>query len=188
MRLNARIDVGEGADRARDGAGRDVGARGFEADAVAGELGVRLGELETEGDRLSMDAVTAADGRGHLVLERAALEHREQLVEVGEEDVGGLGQLDRQAGVEHIGTRHALVEPARLGAHLLTGPSEEGDDVVLRDRLNLVDRGHVDLAKHIGIVGGADSPRVRGRDRPDLAHRLGGKHLDREPDAIAVFG
>ena len=62
----------------------------IEARAVAVELGIGLGELEAEGHRLGMDAVAAADGRGELVLEGAALEHREQRVEVLEQHVGRL--------------------------------------------------------------------------------------------------
>ncbi len=115
MRLDPGIDIGEGADRARNGAGGDLGARGDEAGAVAGELGIGLRQLQPEGDRLGMDAVAAADRRGQLVLEGAALQHREQLVEIGDQDVGGLAELDREAGVEHVGAGHALVEEARLG-------------------------------------------------------------------------
>ncbi len=76
MLLHPRVDVGEGPDRARNGAGRDLFARGFEALQVARELGMGLRELEAEGHRLGMDAVAAADGRGQLVLERPPLEHR----------------------------------------------------------------------------------------------------------------
>src|SRR5215210_5191353 len=44
----------------------------------AGELRVGLRELEPKCDRLGMDAVRAADGRCHLVLEGAAFERVEQ--------------------------------------------------------------------------------------------------------------
>ena len=68
MRLDPRIDIGEGADRAGDRAGRDLGARRDQPGAAAGELGIGLGQLEPEGDRLGMDAVAAADRRRQLVL------------------------------------------------------------------------------------------------------------------------
>ena len=97
MRFDRRVDVGEGADRAGNGAGGDLVARRDQPAAVAGELGIGLGELEPEGDRLGMDAVAAADGRGQLVLEGAALQHFEQRVEVLEQEVGRLLQLHRQA-------------------------------------------------------------------------------------------
>jgi hypothetical protein len=61
--LDLRVDIGEGADGAGDGAGRDLGARRDEPGAVAGKLGIGLGQLDAEGGRLGMDAVAAADGR-----------------------------------------------------------------------------------------------------------------------------
>ena len=85
--LDARVDIGEGADRARDGAGGDLPLRLDEAKLAALELRVGLGELEAEGRRLGMDAVRAADGRRHLVLEGAALEGGEKLVEIVEQEV-----------------------------------------------------------------------------------------------------
>ncbi len=42
MLLDLRSDVGEGADRAADRAGRDLGASGFEPGPAACELGVGL--------------------------------------------------------------------------------------------------------------------------------------------------
>ena len=96
-----------------------------------------------------MDAVAAADGRRQLMLERAALEHLEQCVEIGDQQVGGLLQLHRERGVEHVGAGHALVQPAPLGPELLAGPGQEGDHVMLGDRLDGVDRGDVDVAQRV---------------------------------------
>ena len=75
-----------------------------------------------------------------------------------------------------------------LGPELLAGPGQEGDHVMLGHRLDRVDRGDVDLAQHVGVIGGADRGGVLGRDHADLAHRLGREHLDLPPDAVAVFG
>ena len=88
MRLDPRVDVGEGADRAGDRAGRDFLARRDQPRARAREFGVGQRELEAEGGRLGVDAVRAADGRRQLVLEGAALERGEQRVDVGDQDVG----------------------------------------------------------------------------------------------------
>ena len=71
--LDPRIDIGEGADGAGDGRGRDLLARGMEAAAGAGELGIGIGELDAEGRRLGMDAVAAADRDRVLVLVGAPL-------------------------------------------------------------------------------------------------------------------
>ena len=139
MLLHARVDVGEGADRAGDGAGGDLLARRDEPRAAARELGIGLRQLEAEGGRLGMDAVGAADGGRHLVLEGAALQRGEQRVDVGEQEVGGARELHGEAGVEHVRRGHALVDEARVRADELGEMREEGDDVVLHLALDLVD-------------------------------------------------
>ena len=75
--FDPRVDIGEGADRAGNLAGRDLLARGDEALAVAGELGVMAGELQPKRRRLGMDAVAAPDRRRVFVLEGAALQGRQ---------------------------------------------------------------------------------------------------------------
>ena len=153
MLLDARIDVGEGADRAGDRAGRDFLARRDEPRAGAGEFGIGQRELEAEGRRLGVDAVRAADGRRHLVLEGAPLQRREQRVDVGDQNVAGALQLHGKAGVEHVRAGHALMDEARVGADEFGEMGQEGDDVVLGDALDLVDARDVEL----GLA--APSPR-----------------------------
>ena len=48
-------------------------------------------------------------------------------------------ELHGEAGVEHVGRGHPLVDEARLGADVLGEVGEEGDDVVLGLALDLVD-------------------------------------------------
>jgi hypothetical protein len=139
MLFHARIDIGEGADRAGDGAGGDLGARRDQPLAGAAEFGVVAGELQAEGGRLGMDAVAAADGRRHLVFEARASSAPPAAVDIGDQQVGGAGQLHGQAGVEHVGRGHALVHEARLGPDDLGQMGQEGDDVVLGLALDLVD-------------------------------------------------
>ena len=91
-----------------------------------------------------MDAVAAADGRRHLVLEGAALQRREQRVDVGEEEVGGARELHGEAGVEHVRGGHALVHEARLRPDDLGEVGQEGDDVVLGLALDRVDARDVE--------------------------------------------
>src|SRR5690606_16993754 len=76
MRLDGRIDAGERADRAGDGAGGDLGPRRLEASPVALELDIVAEKLEAEGGRLGMDAVATADTRRRLVLEGTPFQHR----------------------------------------------------------------------------------------------------------------
>ena len=128
-----------------------------------------------------MDAVAAADGDRVLVLEGAALQGGEQRVEIGEQEVGGAGQLDGEAGVEHVGGGHALVHEAGVRADDLGEVGQEGDDVVLGLALDLVDAGDVE-------------PRVlfpdrRGgflRDHPEFGLGVAGMRLDLEPDATGA--
>ena len=87
----------------------------------------------------------AADGRREFVLARAALERGVELIDVGDQQVGGAHQLHVEAGVEHVGRGHALVHEARLGADDLGEMGEEGDDVVLGLALDLVDARDVEL-------------------------------------------
>ena len=59
MGLDPRIDGREAADRAGDGAGRDLRPRRLQPRPAAGELGIMAGQLDAEGGGLGMDAVAA---------------------------------------------------------------------------------------------------------------------------------
>ena len=85
MGLDARIYIGEGADRSRNLTSRDLGPSGDQAGARAGELGVGLGELKPEGGRLGVDAVAAPDAKRVLVLPGAPFERFQHRAEIGEE-------------------------------------------------------------------------------------------------------
>jgi hypothetical protein len=180
--LHRRIDIGKGADRTRDRAGRNFGPRGDEALAAPAELGIGLGELEAESHRLGLDAVAAADGGGVLVLLGAGLERGEQRVEIGEQDVARPRQLHRKRGVEHVGGGHALVHEARFLAHGLRHPVEEGDHVMLGHCLDGVNRFDVDHR-----IGRPPVPQRLGgglRHHAEVGELLGRVRLDLEPDAV----
>ncbi len=144
--LDARIDVGEGADRAGNGAGGDLLARGDEAGPISGELGISLGQLEAEGHRLRVDAVRAADGRRHLMLFGPVLQGIEQGIDIGDQDVGRTNELHVQAGIEHVRGCHALVDEARLRPDDLCEMGQEGDHVVFRHGLDGVDAATSNVA------------------------------------------
>ena len=182
MFFHARVDLGKGADGARDGAGGDFLAGGDQAVAGAGKFRVGIGQLEPERHRLGMDAMGAADGRGHLVLEGTLLERRQNLVDVRNQQVRGAGELDVETGVEHVGGGHALMDEAGLGADDFGQMGEEGDDVVLGLALNLVDPGDVE-----GGIFGLGPDRLRGfvRDCADFRQRVSRMRLDLEPDLEA---
>ena len=135
--LDSRLDAGEGAHGPRDGAGGDLGAGAGQSVPGARKLRVIGGELDPEGGRLGMNAVAAADGRGEFVFLGAGLQRGEQPVEIGQQDVGGPGELDGEAGVQSVGRGHALMDEARVGAHLLGKLGQEGDHIVFGFGLDL---------------------------------------------------
>ena len=129
-----------------------------------------------------MDAVGAADGRRVFVFDRAPFERGFELVDVGDEEIGGAHELHVEAGVEHVGRGHALMHEARFRPDDLGEMGEEGDDVVLGLALDLVDARDVEL----GVLAlGPDLRRRLLRDDAELGHGVGGMRLDLEPDAKA---
>ena len=181
MLLHARIDLREGADRAGNGAGRDLGSRTDQAFLGATEFGVSVGELYAEGRGLGMDAVGAADGRRVLVLEGAALERRQKRVDVRDQEIGGAHELHVETGVEHVRGRHALMHEARLRPHDLGQVGEEGNHVMLDVALDRLDARDVEL-RMLALV---PDRLGRGlRNDAELGHGVGRMRFDLEPDAV----
>jgi hypothetical protein len=115
-----------------------------------------------------------------LVLHRAGLQRGQHPVHARQQQVGGAHQLDVQRGVEHVRRRHALVDEARLViADDLGQMGQEGDDVMLGHRLDLVDAGHVEFH----VLRFPHGLRVRLRDDAELGLRVAGMRLDLVPDA-----
>ena len=103
------------------------------------------------------------------MLEGAAFERREQRVNVGDKDVARAPELHGEASVEHVGAGEPQMDETRVGADELRKMSEEGDDIVLRHPLDLIDSSHVELGLRPLLPD-----RLRGcfRDHADLGHRL----------------
>jgi hypothetical protein len=94
----------------------------------------------------------------------------------------GAGELNGEGGVEHVRGGHALVDEARLGPDDLGEMSQEGDDIMLGDALDLVDPGHVEG----GVLGlGPDRRGCFLWHDAELGELVGGVRLDLEPDAEA---
>ena len=185
MFFDARIDIGESADRAGNGAGGDFFAGGDEAGAAAGEFGISLGHFEAEGHRLGVNAVRAPDDGREFVLEGALFDCGEQGVHVGDQNIGGAGHLHGQAGVEHVGGGHALMDEARIRPDEFGEMGQKGDDVMLGHALDLVDAVDVE-----GDVSGLvpDVFRALLGDHADFGEGVAGVGLDLEPDLNRVCG
>ena len=106
----------------------------------------------------------------------------QHLVDVCDQQVGGAHELHVEAGVEHVGRRHALVDEARLRPDDLGEVGEEGDDVVLDLALDLVDPRDVE---HGVLALGPERGRGLLRDDAERGQRIGGVGLDLEPDPEA---
>ncbi|MND53340.1 hypothetical protein D3C80_443750 [compost metagenome] len=184
MFLDARVDVGEGADGAGDGAGGDLFA-GFEkACLVAVHFGVEAGKGQAHRRRFGMDAVAAADADRILVFEGASLESSQNTIYVCKQNVGGAHELDVERRVEHVRRCHALVDEAAIRADEFRQMSKEGDDVMLGDGFDLIDAGDIEF----GLAAlFPDRFCRRFRNDADCRERVAGVGLDFEPDAKLCF-
>ena len=180
MCLDTRVDVGEGADGARDRAGRDAAPRRLEPFAVARELGIGLGQFQPEGGRLGMDAVAAANAQRVLVLEGAPFQRLEERIDVIEQQARRTVELNRETGVEHVGRRHALMDEARLVADMLGEIGQEGDDVVLGLALDFLDARDVDVVER-RLAALPDGPRGLGWHDAEFSECVQGMRLDLVP-------
>ena len=92
--LNARVDVGVGADGARELADRDGLLRAHEAFDVALDLRAPEEHLQPKGHGLCMDAVRTSDARRMTELICAAAQHRTECAQIIEDDRGGIAHHD----------------------------------------------------------------------------------------------
>ena len=189
--LNIGVDAGVRAHRAGDGAGRGDLASLLQASLRALERPSPAAELHAERHGLGVDTVRTTDAQSVLELERTALARLAQLFDVVQDDVDGLHDLVRQRGVAQVGGGHAVMHPAAglflalgdVGVDVLGHARGEGDDVVVRDLLDLVDA----LNREVGVV--ADPLRLLLRDAglAELGLSLARQHLDFLPDGELVL-
>jgi len=148
------------------------------------------GQLQPEGGGFGVNTVAAADRERIFVLERTGLQRRQHGVDVGQQQIGRLRQLHRQAGVQHVGAGHALMHEPAVRPNRLGQPGQEGDDVMPGfplDRVDAIDIGGADGGE-LRTAFVADAAGGLLRDGADSGHALGGQRLDLEPDAVAVLG
>ena len=112
------------------------------------------------------------------MLEGAALQHRQQRVEIVDQDVGGAGELHGKAGVEHVRAGHALMQEARFRPDMLGDMVRKAITSCCHLGLDRVDPGDVESRPC--------APDRLGRflwDDAKLRHRVERMRLDLEPDA-----
>jgi len=111
------------------------------------------------------------------------------MVEAGENQVGRVAQQERERGVEHVRAGHAEVQVPRGRADALLHEGQERDHVMPRLPLDLVDPRHIRRVHRRQRRRPPLPYRARrlAGDLPQLRHRVRGKRLDLEPDAVAVL-
>ena len=117
----------------------------------------------------------------HLDVSLDYVKHREQSIDIGQQNVGRVRQLHRKASVEHIARGHSLMHEARLGADMLGEVGQKGDHVMAGLALDLVDA--------LGLEAAALPDGASGALGDDPQRRLGiaSMRLDLEPDPVAVL-
>ena len=179
--LDLGREVREGPDGARQLADGGRLARPFHALSAPNGLRVPVSELQAEGHRLGVDAVGAPDHRGVLVGERALAEHRQEGVEVVQDDSASFPDQKGKGRVDDVRRRQAVVEPAAFRPDALGHVRHEGDDVVLDLLLDGVDPRDVEAGPALDCF--QSLPR---HDAPLREHLRGGD-LDAEPGCESVL-
>jgi len=181
VRLDLRVDVGEGADRAGELAVGDDGEGRLHPLQVPGHLVVPERHLQAEGDRLCVDAVGAPHHRGHPVLVGADLDDPHEPLDVCDDQLARFLEEHGEGGVQYVGGGKPQVDEAGVVADVVGNRGEEGDDVMLYGALDLVDAVHVEACLRPDAFH-----RLLG-DPPHLGMRLAGVNLYLQPLAVAVF-
>src|SRR5438445_2709070 len=103
------------------------------------ELESPAGELPAEGDRLCVDTVRASDADGVPVLIGPSDHSRERAVDALADEAARVLNLEGKGGVDDVGRRESVVEPASLRPKLLGHGINEGRRIVVCDPLDLRD-------------------------------------------------
>ena len=125
------------------------------------------------------------------LLKGATLANLAELLDILDDQVAGLGELVAQGRVAQIGAGHAIVNPAaglgvalgNIGIDVLLHVGQEGNDVVARDFLDLID---LRLLK-VGMVADPLGLVFGNTDLAELRLGLAGQNLDFLPNGVLVL-
>ena len=173
--------IGEGPHGTRDLSHADRLPGPPHALQVALHLGEPQGDLHSEGDRLGVNAVAAAYHHGAAMLEGRLLQDLEQGFQVPDDDVGRVPELEGKGRVENIRGGQAHVDVPGLGADLLSHGGEEGDDIMSRGLLDLVDAADIEVRTL------ADRLHRLGRYLPILGVGLTDGELHVQPPPVLIL-
>ena len=189
--LDERLDGAVGADGTGDGTEGNVLASILKTIKVALEFPCPRAKLHAEGHRLGMDAMGASGAERIALLEGAALADHAELLDVLDNQVTRLSKLIAQSSITQVGAGHTVVNPAtrlglalgNIGVDIFLHVGQEGDDIVARDLLDLID---LRLLK-VGMVADPLGFVFRNADLAELRLGLAGQNLDLLPNGILVL-
>lgn len=189
--LDERLDRAVGADGTGDGTEGNVLASVLKTIEIALELPRPRAKLHTEGHRLGMDAVGAAGAERIALLEGATLADLAKLLDVLDNQVTRLSKLIAQSRITQVGAGHTVVNPAarlglalgNIGVDIFLHVGQEGDDIVARDLLDLV---NLRLLK-VGVVANPLGLFFGNTDLAELRLSLAGQDLNLLPNGILVL-
>ena len=189
--LDKRLDGAVRADSTRDGTEGDVLAGILKTVQIALELPSPRAKLHAEGHRLGVNTVSTAGAERVALLEGTALADLAELLDVLDDKVASLSELVAQSRITQVRAGHTVVNPAAglglalgdVGVDVLLHVGQEGDDVVARDLLDLVD---LCLLK-VGMVANPLGLVFRNADLAELRLGLAGQDLDLLPNGVLVL-
>ena len=109
-----RREMGEDSHGAGELAHAHVFGGGIEARDVALRFRIPVGQFESEGDGLGVDAVGAADHGRVFEFPGAAFEHFGEALKIFRDDGGRLADQQGLRGIDHVVGSEAVVKPARI--------------------------------------------------------------------------
>ena len=138
-----------------------------------------------------MDAMSTAGAERVALLEGTTLANLAELLDILDDQVAGLGELVAQGRVAQIRAGHAIVNPAaglgvalgNIGIDVFLHVGQEGNDVVARDFLDLID---LRLLK-VGMVADPLGLVFGNTDLAELRLGLAGQNLDLLPNGVLVL-
>ena len=189
--LDERLDGAVSADGTRDGTEGNVLAGVLKTIEVALEFPCPRAKLHTEGHRLGMDAMGAAGAERIAFLEGATLADLTEFLDVLDNQVTGLGELVAQSRIAQVGAGHAVVNPAaglgvalrNISVDILLHVGQEGDDIVARDLLDLVNLRLLE----VGVVANPLGLFFGNTDLAELRLSLAGQDLNLLPNGVLVL-
>ena len=170
VRLDFGRDLREGAHGAGNLPDADIVDGFLKTREMARHFLIPERQLQSEGDRLGVHAVRAADHHGPFIFARLAAQHVHEVFDVLFDQRRSFFELHRQRRVHHVRRGHADMEIARIVADRFCDRAQKRDDLVLDLGFDRADALHIEARFPANardrrlweLCRGAPNPRRRG--------------------------